>query len=184
MGRNPKFLWTLRLLGGLWHFFFLVLGTECTLDNPPSILETTSFYSKEQLLVTDWRICLKPFGAILCLLNVVTKCFATWDASPWVHMSKTIKIIGRLLRGRRWDYSKGSKPYSGLCEESTHMWGLHTHVRIAYTCEDCIHRPWCSHIHIHISENKSKSFKRNSSLFTYISILLTLPSFCILIAFN
>lgn len=28
------------------------------------------------------------------------------------------------------------------------LWGLHTPVRIAHTCEDCIHRP-CSHIHIH-----------------------------------
>lgn len=102
------------------------------LDNSPSFRNHQLLFY-EQLLVSDWRICFKPFGAILCLVNVVTKCFATWDASPWVHMSKTIKIIGRLLRGRLWDYSKGSIPYSGLCEDCTHMWGLHTQAMLSYS---------------------------------------------------
>lgn len=54
-------------------FFLLVLEIECILDNAPSVLEATSFYSKEQLLGVDRTICFKLFGSILCLVNVVIK---------------------------------------------------------------------------------------------------------------
>lgn len=47
-GENPQVSLDSASPRRLGKVSFLILGIECTLDNPPSVLETIRFYSEEQ----------------------------------------------------------------------------------------------------------------------------------------